>query len=58
MSHDPESPPRPEAAARDDLSADPETPLSGGSGSSDDPVDPDGAADRPHHQSHDPYQPL
>jgi len=58
MSHDPESRPRPEPAAHDDLSTDPETPLSGDPCTSGASVDPDGGADRPHHQSHDPYQPL
>jgi len=58
MSYDPESRTRHQTAARDDLSTDPETPPSGEPCTPDGSVDPDGAADRPHRQSHDPYQPL
>lgn len=58
MSHDPESRARHDVAARDDSSTDPELPQPGGLCATDGSVDPDGAADRPHRQSHDPYQPL
>jgi hypothetical protein len=58
MSHDPESRTRHESAAHDDLSTDPVTPRTGGTRTSDDPVDPDGAVDGARRPSHDPYQPL
>lgn len=59
MSHDPESRTRQEIAAPDDSSFDPETPQQGGGPrTSEGSVDPDGTADHPHRQSHDPYQPL
>ena len=58
MYHDPESHARHEIAARDDLSTDPAPPQPSGPCTTDSSVDPDGAADRPHHLSHDPYQPL
>ena len=59
MPHAPESRLRQETTAQDDSHLDPATPPPDAEPvTSDASVDPDGAAHRPHHHRHDPYQPL